>query len=177
MQSVRSADTIIRTVLKSGGKRYLYWMIYESGMREVLSDPRAFWMGGKHSSSVQTTKGAELGCLWLQTSCAVPAGRGEAMQAASTAPISPVAQQCLGEARCSSFPPRSHGCFQDSCSNPSKEQTQLHSTFPINSLCSGKCQGKEAHPLAYGCFPVCFAWWPKLQGQDYPRKDVFSSPA
>lgn len=131
-------------------------------MREVLSDPWAFWMGHKHSSSVQTTKGAELGCLWLKTSCAALAGRDKTIQAASTARISPVARQCFGEAQCSFTPIPQPQMLSGLCPNHSKEQTQLHSTFPIDNLCSGKHQWKEAHPLAYGYFSV---WtWTVLHG-------------
>lgn len=48
---------------------------------------------------------------------------------------------------------------------PSKEQTQLHSTFPIDNLCSGKCQWKEAHPLVYGGFSV-LTWAVLHDGQN-----------
>lgn len=119
-------------------------------------------MGNKHSSSVQATKEAELRYLWLRTSCAAPAGRGKTIQAASTAQISPVAQQRFGEAQCSFTPTPQPWMLSGLCPNTSKDQTQLRSTFPIDSLCSGKHQWKEAHPVAYRCFPV---WtWTGLHG-------------
>lgn len=75
---------------------------------------------------------------------------------------SPVAQQCFGEALCTSTPTSQLWMLSGLCPNPSKEQTQLHSTFPADKLCSGKSQWKEAHLLAYGCFSV---WtWAVLYG-------------
>lgn len=150
-------------------------------MREVLSDPWAFWMGHKHSSSVQTTKGAELGCLWLKTSRAAPAGRDKTIQAASIARISPVAQQCFGEAQCSFTPTPQPWMLSGLCPNHSKEQTRLHKHFSNWQSLFWETSVEGSPPSSLWVFFSldldCFAWWPKLHGQDYAGNDAFSSPA
>jgi len=54
---------------------------------------------------------------------------------------------------------RSHPTAKDAFRTLPKpfQGTELHSTSPVDKLCSGKCQWKGVHPLSYRCFSA-WSW-------------------
>lgn len=136
-------------------------MIYKQGMRVMLSDPWAFWMDHKQDSSVQATKGAELGAYGWKRQCS-SSWQGQTTQGANPAQVSPVAQQCWGEAQYPFTSTPQLWMLSGLYPNPSKDKVQLHSTSPIDNVCCGKCHWMDVNHLVDRWFSI---WtWTILHG-------------
>lgn len=172
-QSVRSADTVIRTVLKSGSKLSLFmskeWdrchLILELSGQTVSTAP----LCKLHMEQVRVAENKPRS-----------SGRGKTRPATSTAQISPVVQQSSGEAaifvHCHSTAANAFRTLPKNFQGSNTAAQHFDSWQPLFWETSMEGSPSSSLQVLLSLKLDHFAWWPKLHGQDYPgNDDIFFS--
>lgn len=173
LQSVLSADTIIRTVLKSGSKHSLFTSKEWERCHLILE------LSGWTVSTAPLCK-LQMEQVPVAENKPCSSGRGKTRSAASTTQTSPVVQQSFGEApmfiHSHSTAANTFRTLPENFQGTNTAAQHFSSWQPLFWEMSVEGSPSYSLQVLFSLKLDHFAWWPKLYGQDYPgNDDIFFS--